>query len=225
MKRKISIVLLLFSIIYLFSGCGRKVNYYTIDEHIFRITKRVESRDSKWGFPDGETYESFEVYPVYNQYEDLQFFLVEFEPYNFLFISVRDEPPLLLSFLYSMYLVSRSIYTKDDPWARYVVDENGEELYQTVRSVPSNKRGEFITDENGEIILHDKSPFYVSGDLNERKYMLKTDRIDEYICAVKKDGKFFNLISGETIDYAETYNSKQNATLEVRFIADRIFNL
>ena len=65
-------------------------------------------------------------------------------------------------------------------------------------------------------------PEHIGGsNMEEKKYLLKTDCSYEYICAIKKDGKFLNLISGETIDYAETYNSKQNATLLVRFIADR----
>ena len=224
MKRTISIILVLFSVMIVFSACSGKVSNYTIDEHIFRITKRIKLSDSKWRFPDGETYESFEVYPIYNQNEELKFFMVEFEPYSFRFIHVRNEPPFLISFIYpnkSMYVVSQDIYNRDDPWVRYIANENGSDLSQIVPFLPSGKRGELILDKNGEIVTYDNSPFYVSKNMEEKKYLLKTDCSYEYICAIKKDGKFLNLISGETIDYAETYNSKQNATLLVRFIADR----
>lgn len=223
MKRIISVILVLISVVIVFSGCGRKVSNYSVEEHIQRISERV--RNTTWLIED---FEDFDVYPLYDKDEKLKFFLLEFNPHGFGFIFVKDEPPVLTSCLYvhkSMYIVSANYYYKERTWFRYVADKNGPPLSDFVEGAPSSKKGTPIFDEKGEIIKYDKSPYYVSGNVNEKKYVFETEDSYEYICAVKKDGKFINLISGTELPDADSYDSIENATLYGKIIANRRFDL
>ena len=223
MKRIISVILVVISVVIVFSGCGRKVSDYSVEEHIQRISERV--RNHKWIIED---FEDFDVYPLYDKDEKLKFFLLEFNPHGFVFIFVQDEPPVLTSCLYahkSMYFISADYYYKEETWFRYVADKNGPSLFDFVEEADSSKKGIPIFDEKGEIIKYDKSPYYVSGNVNEKKYIFETEVSYEYICAAKKDEKFINLISGTELPDADSYDSKENATLLIRGIASRIFDL
>ena len=223
MKRIISVILVLISVVIVFSGCGRKVSNYSVEEHIQRISERV--RNHKWIIED---FEDFDVYPLYGKDEKLKFFLLEFNPHGFVFIFVKDEPPVLTSCLYahkSMYIISADYYDKERTWFRYVADKNGPSLFDFVEEASSSKKGTPIFDEKGEIIKYDKSPYYVSGNVNEKKYVFETEVSYEYICAVKKDGKFINLISGTELPDADSYDSIENATLYGKIIASRRFDL
>lgn len=223
MKRVISVILVLISVVIVFSGCGRKVSNYSVEEHIQRISERV--RNTTWLIDD---FEDFDVYPLYDKDEELKFFLLEFNPHGFGFIFVQDEPPVLTSCLYahkSMYIVSANYYYKEQTWFRYVADKNGPSLSDFVDGASSSKKGTPIFDEKGEIIKYDKSPYYVSGNVNEKKYIFETDDSSEFICAVKKDGKFINLISGTELPDVDSYDSIENATLYGKIIANRRFDL
>ena len=223
MKRVISVILVLISVAIVFSGCGRKVSNYSVEEHIQRISERV--RNHKWIIED---FEDFDVYPLYDKDEKLKFFLLEFNPHGFGFIFVQDEPPVLTSCLYahkSMYFISADYYYKEETWFRYVADKNGPSLSEFVEGADSSKKGIPIFDEKGEIIKYDKSPYSVSGNVNEKKYVFETEVSYEYICAVKKDGKFINLISGTELPDTDSYDSLENATLLIRGIASRRFDL
>lgn len=197
-------------------GCSKKVDDFSVEEHIQRITERIEKKDSHWGYPTEELYEDMEVYPLYDENEELKYFLVEFEPCGFTFVLLRNEPPTLLSFLYpykSMYSVS-ALHGPDNPWTPYVRNENGPPL----PSLSGNGNGDLILDENGEMIVYDKSPYFVTGNINEKKYLLETNNSGEYICAVKENGKFVNLISGLEVEDLKEYFYEENATLFVHFI-------
>ena len=223
MKRMISVILVLISVVIVLSGCGRKVSDYSVEEHIQRISERV--RNTTWLIDD---FEDFDVYPLYDKDEKLKFFLLEFNPHGFGFIFVQDEPPVLTSCLYahkSMYFISADYYYKEETWFRYVADKNGPSLFDFVEEADSSKKGTPIFDEKGEIIKYDKSPNYVSGNVNEKKYIFETEVSYEYICAVKKDEKFINLISGTELPDADSYDSMENATLLIRGIASRRFDL
>ena len=223
MKRVISVILVVISVVIVFSGCGRKVSDYSVEEHIQRISERV--RNHKWIIED---FEDFDVYPLYDKDEKLKFFLLEFNPHGFVFIFVQDEPPILTSCLYahkSMYIASANYYYKKQTWFRYVADKNGPSLFDFVEEADSSKKGTPIFDEKGEIIKYDKSPYYISGNVNEKKYIFKTEDSSEFICAVKKDEKFINLISGTELPDTDSYDSKENATLLVIGIASRKFDL
>ena len=233
-KRRTSIISYFLSIIFLLcillntSGCTKKVQEFSEEEHIARISERIKERDTNWGYPEGETYEDFEVYPLYNQNDELKYFLVEFEPYGFVFVYIQNEPPILTSFLYankSMYVLSADLYGKSNPWTPYIRDKNSPTIPSLKEGWEDTRKGDLILDENGKMIIYDKSPYFVTENTNEKKYLLETDCSYEFICAVKKDGKFINLISGLYLDDLRSYNSEEETTLMVRYIAARQFDL
>ncbi|MBQ8196494.1 MAG: hypothetical protein IJZ73_00325 [Clostridia bacterium] len=227
MKRIISIILVLISlssITLCFAGCSKDVDDFTEAEHIQRITERIEKSDSTWGYPEGEKYESFEVYPVYDQYEELKYFLVEFEPYGFVFIRVKTEPSILVSCLHankSMYVVGR-IYGKKRPWTPHTRTPNSPPLPSFVEGWASSRNGDLILDENGDMIIYEKSPYFVTGNSEERKYLLQTkDSTSDFICAIKQEGQYVNLISKLKIEDIENLSYREHATLDVTSYAHK----
>ena len=198
-----------------FVGCGERASSFTEEEHIQRITERIKKRDPKrLGFPEGETYQDFEVYPLYNEDDKLQYFLVEFEPYGFMFIALRDE--IVIMAHTSLYFLSSSssIYGEENPWSPYVKDETN--------SQPDPDRDKsWILDENGERIFYTKSPYFVTGNINEKKYFWRVES-GNYICAIKNDTGFINLISGKQVDGS---SFKGESTIGVSFINKKNFDL
>lgn len=234
--KKILSIALAFIVIFLvfLNFSNKKVDDFTVEEHRQRITQRIKESNSRWGFPEGEKYQDFEVYPLYNKNEELEYFLVEFEPCNFTIIFLYDEEPLITMLIqkiarvnHSMYRRAISSYGKNREWSPYYRDKNCPELvdygelYAPGPDFPQTYdyifnpqgRGQWILDENGERIFYDKSPYAVTGNLSEKKYLLETDSGDKFIFAVKKDEKFVNLISGFEFEYEEEYSYEEHATL------------
>lgn len=195
------------------TACRKSPNRYTTEQHIQRITKRLDGRFKNWVYEDGSRFTDFEVYPLYDENEELKYFLIEFEPYGFIFVELRHEESIVFSWLgfrRSMYGLS-TIYGEDD-WSPYTIDETtGERLW--------------IVDENGEKISYSKSPYSVTQNEDERKYLLRSNRSAEYICAVKNGETFINLIGGNEIDVSNGDLQKNQPTLYIGFIAHKRFDL
>ncbi len=203
MRRIASIVLVivcLFSICFSF-GCDKASNY-TEEEHIARITERIKNKDFSWAL----TYESFEVYPLYNQNEEVEYFLVEFEPFGFMFVLLIDTQYSTCLLRTSMYKRSSFFCEGQRTWSPYSRDETtGDKVY--------------FLDENGERIIHTKSPYYVTQNMNSKKYLLESSRGSaEYICAVKKDETYVNLINGSILSTEEKLDFQKHATIYVDVI-------
>ena len=201
-------ILLTFCISVSFVACSNDPNDYTVEEHIQRISDRIRARDFTSQYPYGLTYEDFEVYPVYNENEKINYYLIELEPYGFVFVRVREKPSFLTAIIFrpSMYLLLDA-YTENHPWSPYVVNEPKEDynLYDDI---------EWLLDEKGERIYYAKSPYYVTNNINEKKYLLDAGSCYG-ICAIKKDGDFINLISGQKINNIREENLyKTQAVLE-----------
>ena len=66
--KKILSIALAFIVIFLvfLNFSNKKVDDFTVEEHRQRITQRIKESNSRWGFPEGEKYQDFEVYPLYN---------------------------------------------------------------------------------------------------------------------------------------------------------------
>ena len=190
-------------------GCSNDPNDFTVEEHIQRISDRIRAKDFTSSIYHGLTYEDFEVYPVYDENEKLNHYLIEFEPYGFTFVYVREKPSLLTTIIHkpSMYYL-QEVYNENHLWSPYVVNEPKEDynLYDDIQ---------WLLDENGERIYYAKSPYYVTNNINEKKYLLHAGGGYD-ICAVKKDGNFINLISGQTInDIREEDLYKTQAGLDI----------
>ena len=173
---------------------------FTTEEHVARVTTLAKKRYLKG---DGK-YTDLRVYPVYNQDDKLQYFLIELEPVGYVFVYMRKD-----NIFSSMYLRSTSTNLF---WARYAVekgsyaplkDESGHTL------VYENARWTEL-DENGEPIKYYSSPYKVANVLNEKLYLLdvRQDGTQGTIAAIKRDGKYLNLISMEYIDYQEEVDER-----------------
>lgn len=224
------IVTIIMTMVILFSaftltGCNQKASNYSESEHIQRISTRVKTRffdgDDALHYKDRPT--DFSIYPLYNENDELKYFLIEFEPYGFLFVLLRDEQ--LKSFSWfgastSMYMLS-NVYG-NETWSPYIVDTTNSQSY------PDTDKFWYL-DENGEKIYYSKSPFYIADMKDAKKYLLHLS--DEnfntyYIPAIKIENDYLNLISMEklNIGYGDDFVKKQ-ATLYISFINKKHFDL
>ncbi len=226
-KKILSIIMtliILFSTISLV-GCGQKASDFTEEEHIQQVIERLQARyivgNEKlrpYDKPtdDGEIYPKvkatdFEVYPLYDYNDDLKYFLVEFQPFGYLYVLLRNEQLKGFSWLgasTSMYMLSS---TEGEPaWSPYTkdIEKKTDEISEI--------------DENGERIAYFQSPFSVRGIESEKRYLLN---FDGYIPAVKKDGKFINLISNSEFEVLNGQISEKQQIATISFTNKKHFDL
>lgn len=192
----------------------RKAKYFTTQKHVERITEKIKKNNEAWMYDEGKRYEDFTVYPLYNEKEEVKYCLVEFEPYGFMFVLIHDEPPRIMALFELIIGMKVSMYTRSylygrmNPWSPYI---------------PSNTDGgkneeeqEWILDGNGERIFYEKSPYFVSGNINEKKYLIKIkEKHSFFVCAVKKGEKFINLVSGEEFKDTTILTKDEQAFMKV----------
>ena len=211
-----------------FAGCGKKADSFTEEEHIQRITARLEKRVESYDDEKKEKYGKFEVYPLYNQKEELKYFLIEYEPYGFRIGRIQDEPSIFQYFSYahqSMYILSSELHGEERPWTPYIRNENSPTLPSLIEGWSTERTGEVILDADGNMNIYYKSPYFVFGTTNAKRYLLETGVSNEFICAERREGGFVNLISGLEFAEAEAYNCKKHATLNATFYASNMFDL
>lgn len=222
----IGIVLLLLVCIFVITGCNQKASHYTEAEHIQRVTERIKAKyidgDEKlrpYDKPtdDGVIYPKvkatdFTIYPLYDENDVLKYFLVEFQPFGFLYVLIRDEQLKGFSWLgasTSMYMLSS---VEGEPiWTPYTIDnENGiEKIWET--------------DENDKKIVYTQSPFFVRGIENEKRYFLN---LEGYIPAIKRESRFVNLISNSEFEVLNgQITGKQAIAFDVSFTNKKYFDL
>lgn len=237
MRKKIKkIVTIIMTIVILFSafiltGCNLKADKYTEQQNIQRVTKRIQAKyidgDEKlrpYDKPvgDGKIYDkvkatSFAVFPLYDENDALKYFLVEFEPFGFLFVFIRDD---WFSAFTSMYMLSS--VAGEALWSRYKIDETNSQ-----QEPDTDKLWE--VDDNEERIFYYNSPYKIANVENEKRYLLHLS--DEnfstcYIPAIKIENDYLNLISMEElkIAYGDEFVKKQ-ATMYTHFINKKYFYL
>lgn len=202
--KKIFSIILCFLTIFFCAGCGREVDDYSVKEHTQRIRQRIEKNG--WGNMELEK-DDFEVYPLYGKNDKLNYFLVEFEVGGFGFVGLVDQDLVM-----SCVSGKNDMYRRGkfyNQWSPYEVDETNSQPYPDEDKI-------WILDENGERIYYKQSPYSVTGNINEKKYLLQPRKGDS-ILAVKKDGEFINLIDGKTVDFSTDDYLKGQATLSVGF--------
>ena len=207
----ITIALMLFSSLFMFAGCTHKAKYYTVEEHTQRVRERMEKRMED---PYYESFTGFEVYPLYDVNDKLGFFLIELEPYGFLFVIVSDEHWQLFSWS-SMYIIDR--YYEQKTWSPYTIDETNSQPEPDTDKI-------WMVDENNEKICYNRSPYYVTNNLNEKKYLLCIYS-GWYICAVKSGEKFINLVSSTEFEVTNGEVPDKQVTIYIKFIAKEHFAL
>ena len=193
---------------------------YSEKKHIQRIKERAEERF----LGEDSEYTGLEVYPIYNEYDELSYALIEFEPQGFVYVAISDQAYLWKG----MYTLSSR---KSESWMPYRVkkgvhedieDENGNKISQVNR--------EYFCDENGFVIKYDESHFKIAGIENERRYFLYTELADFFgrkeglIPAVKRGEQYLDLVDGAMIDYTPGMESAY-AIAEIVFINNTGFDL
>ena len=192
------------------AGCSSDM--YSEEKHMQRIREQAEERF----LGEDSEYTGLEVYPIYNEYDELKYALIEFEPRGFVYvyISEREYP------WSSMYSLSD---TESESWMPYrvkkgaredVYDADGNLLYQTTDR-------EYFRDENGHVIIYNESHFKVAGIENERRYLLDGRYL---VPAVKRGEQYLDLVDGAMIDYTPGMESAY-AIAEIGFINKANFDL
>ena len=80
----VSVILLLVLVMLILSSYSW---FYTEEQHIHRIRERAERRF----LGEDSEYTSLEVYPIYNEYDEMRFVLIEFEPQGFIYVHIKDQ--------------------------------------------------------------------------------------------------------------------------------------
>ncbi len=194
------VLVLMCTIAISFCGCTRYPEDYTIEEHIAKISKRVQKRY----MDNDDTLESFAIYPVYNEDDKLSYFLVGFEPCGFVFVQLGIQRNIV----YGMYM--RCDTYLNLTWYRYrqCIDgiepeeyEGNEWIYIEGLSMSfSNSNTRFLSNEDGEIIQYDKSPYFVADVLDSKLYFMELSN-GGGIPAVKNNESFVNLVSMESFSF------------------------
>ena len=213
-------ILLLVAGLSCFAGCEKKWKWFTEEQHLERVRKRVEERY----MGEGSEYTSFEVFPVYNEYDELAYFVVDFQPQGYLYIELNKD-----SIWTSMYMLDD---TGDDLRYPYTIkqgnecvlpDKDGNERLYVNREVKK--------DSDGNYICYRVSHYRAAGVQNEKRYLLKIRSTIELgistglIPAVKRNGTYINLISMEEMEYTIGMESAEEPISDISFIPKSYFNL
>ena len=218
-KKKVAILAIVLSLVVVIGValavfvCSCYSWFYSEEQHLARITERAEERF----LGEGSEYTDLEVYPVYNEHEELQYALIELAPEGFMYVYIAD-----VDYPWS------DMYTTSDieptPWTPFrMVEKIGDDGLPIEGSY---KRSLFV-DENGEPIVYNESHFKVAVIENERRYLLSTTR--GLIPAVKRgDNVYLDLWDGALIEYYPAdaeHDYPAYASGDIGFIAKPDFDL
>jgi len=225
-KRFIAVLLILLTIFCaIFAGCSESPDKYTLEEHIERISEKVESRfinNEKSDFYGKYNVTQYKLFPLYNQNDELEYFLVEFEPYGFAFISLNTVKKF--AFNQAMYRCEDR-YLQDN-WQRYrlCIDGQEPEPYEGIQWMAKendeNLNFRYEINEEGKFVEYNHSPYMTANALNQKMYLLIV--YNGYIPAIKQGNKFINLVSMEEIEYQ---GYKYYKELGYDYVKDNIPNL
>lgn len=201
-----------FSVIF-FDYCNarpEKASKYTEQEHLQRISDRIEKH-----YVEINNYPiyDFEVFPVYDINDEFKYALVEFKPYGYVYVYITDErnsssdKRKFKEFGHStcMYFLSTIQYEIEDPWSpSYVEDEKikfkEEEYYN--------------------------SPFSVNNIENEKRYLISVDPLRSVylVPAVKRNGKYINLYSNDEFTLENGSPTTKQAVSKTLYFSGFYFN-
>ncbi len=225
--KKSLVFFLAIGLLFGFAGCNLldiilseeidNANNYTEEEHIQRVSELVEKRY----MTDTNEYTSFEVYPIYDEYEELRYFIVDFEPEGYVYIYLNEKVVRLGS---SMYL---RCTPESEFWRPYtyapgmectVPDENGEMV--TYHDICFKK------DEEGNYYGFRVSHFKASNIKNEKRYLFivydNTGSKRGYVPAVKRGERYLNLMSWEEFDFYPEIRSENCVISDIFLLGNQI---
>ena len=205
------------------TGCSA---LYSEEQHMRRIRERAEERF----LGEGSEYTGLEVYPIYNEYDELKYALIEFEPQGFLYVLIREGITFELISGVGMYLCSDM--EPEESWMPYRVKEGfNDEMIDEDGHKTTYNDCELFRDEKGDVIVYHQSHFKVAGIENERRYLLSIVSVshgsgsDALIPAVKRGEQYLNLVDGILIDYEPGMQSATYAVEHLSFIPKSDFDL
>ena len=148
--KKVLIIIMLIIVSFFLKGCSDDLTTISDDEHYNNVKDIIEKKylNTKYGFVD------YELYPLYNENDVLDYFVVDFEPYMYFYIKInRNKIP--------GKGVADYAKIRCQPWVPYkmVYDKND---YKKVA----------FRDENNNIIMYNQSHFKVANITSERRYLL-----------------------------------------------------
>lgn len=169
---------------------------------------------------------------MYNENDELTHFVVEFEPYGFVWVELHTETYLKNHYGYiGMYWIDESYLTDD--WRRYRVslDDTEPEPYEGHSWIRdddysySSQNRYYEVDDNGDYIENNKSPYSLAGVENSKLYWLKTYLGG--IPAIKEGDYYINLVSMERFhkgaykgqDYYEKNNGEHGKNIAHVYIS------
>lgn len=188
------------------------------DEHIERISKKIKS---KYIDKENSKYTSFEIYPVYDNNDELRYAVIEFQPEGFVYIRINKE--MLFNndrFLSKFSLLSMGMYRKSfgSSWGFCSIDPTKKDAKQY---------SEKIIYKNEE--RYNNSPYYVNNIIGEKRYLISVKiykKGDGYenetilIPCVIRDGEYLNLFSNEKFHVINDYaNVEQAVSYDIKFFA------
>lgn len=190
-------------------GCSENPSKYTIEEHIQRISSKIQTKS----FSNFE-FTNFEVFPLYDQNENVILYLVEFTPVSFMFVTINDDAPFV------MWVNNIKMYSYtfiDLPWRRFAVSEYGVDymLNQEKSSWPDDLK-EFEIDDNGNPIFYDSSFWSFDEYRDEKKYIL-TNEYHYWVPAVKDGDDWLNLLSLSRFTSDEFAENRNQPDIEFGF--------
>ena len=199
-------------------GCSSDM--YSEEKHMQRIRERAERR---FLVEDSE-YTGLEVYPIYNEYDELKYALIEFEPQGFVYVLINEQE-----------YPWRGMYTLSDTGERWIPYRVKEGVQEEIVDADGNvhygaTNHEYFRDENGQVIIYYESHFKVAGIENERRYFLSTiptvyiGYSRGKIPAVKRGEQYLDLVDGAMIDYTPGMESAY-AIAKIVFINNTGFDL
>lgn len=216
MKRIIKIIFIV-SILLLVTSCTCNVesDWYFDEFHLKQIKKRIEKRYilSDYG------YESFEIYPLYDENDEFSLYLIEFEPQGYFYVKIYKSVNVFWACagITGMYQKSTIFRTESD-WQRYRVEEYSE-------SYQYGKDNFFEKDEEGNDIYYRSSPYKVADVIGEKLYILNIEQCGckSNIPAVKRGDKYLNLVSMELFNYEPYSEFRKYATDSFGFYPKHAF--
>lgn len=225
---KLKKILVLFAVVIMvitaFTGCSQKASKYTEEQHMQRISERIQKnyidgdlkvRDFRVSKDADNAFiklTGFEVYPLYDNNDELKYCLVELQPFGFIYVLIQDEQPKILSRLGVSTSMYRTTGGMQPAWTPCTIDkETGETIFEK---------------ENGVEIVYYHSPFAERGVLDEKKYLIRCKEKDNgfqgLIPVVKKDGKYINLYSNEEFEVINGQTTEKLAVSQsIVFIAEK----
>ena len=198
-----------------FASCNP--DFYSTEQHMGRISKRVQER-----FIDTGQYQSYSVYPLYDENDEVSHFLVEFEPAGHIFIEA--QPTVLFVGMYIRHNLDG--YSQ---WYRYretlsapCYDESIHWEWKDEIDYPNytEQVEKWVeTDSAGEIINRAESPYKAAGVEDDEKLFLIEGK-EMFIPAVQRDGMYLNLVSMELYDLNELISGEHIPGIYMGFPPD-----